>query len=161
MSDIKNIIQHIAPSIGSALDGPFSGVALKYIKRALSAEDIENEKIGELLNEHVNLLKIKDTEEKFKEEMLTLGIDIKAISAPNSSQESSLKQDRKPQIILSCIFICAYFLMVAAMFFVEVSDSLNMRKGENSLLGELQILFGVLTAGVGQVLSYWFGGSKK
>jgi len=26
-------------------------------------------------------------------------------------------------------------------------------------MGELQILFGVLTAGVGQILSYWFGGA--
>ncbi len=50
--------------------------------------------------------------------------------------------------------------MIASIFLVEASDTINMNKGENSLLGELQILFGVLTAGVGQVLSYWFGMKK-
>ena len=42
---------------------------------------------------------------------------------------------------------------------VEASDTINMKKGDNSLIGEIQILFGVLTAGVGQILGYWFGGT--
>lgn len=51
--------------------------------------------------------------------------------------------------------------MLAAIFAVEASDTVNMQKGENSLMGELQILFGVLTAGVGQILSFWFGNVLK
>jgi hypothetical protein len=48
--------------------------------------------------------------------------------------------------------------MLAAIFYVEVSDNLNMAKGDNSLMGEMKIMFGVLTAGLGQILSFWFGG---
>ncbi|MCP8688402.1 hypothetical protein [Marinobacterium sedimentorum] len=48
--------------------------------------------------------------------------------------------------------------MLWAIFAVEISDDMNMRSGENSLMDQLQILFGVLTAGVVQILSYWFGG---
>ena len=51
-------------------------------------------------------------------------------------------------------------MMLAALLTVEISDDLNMVKGENSLLNEIEILLGVLTAGVGQVLSYWFRSSQ-
>lgn len=64
-----------------------------------------------------------------------------------------------PQIIISTLFLVAYFSLLGAIFYVEVSDSLNMMKGENSLMGEFQILFGVLTAGVGQIFGFWFGAS--
>ena len=36
-----------------------------------------------------------------------------------------------------------------------------MKKGENSLMGEVKILIGVLTAGVAQVLNFWFNQYKK
>lgn len=39
---------------------------------------------------------------------------------------------------------------------VEVSDTLNMKKGENSMMGEVKVLLGVLTGGVGQILNFWF-----
>lgn len=61
----------------------------------------------------------------------------------------------KFQIVVSILFLVAYFAMLAAMFFVEISDTLNMVKGENSLMSLLEVLLGVLTAGVGQILNYW------
>lgn len=33
---------------------------------------------------------------------------------------------------------------------------MNMTKGENSMMGELKILLGVLTGAVGQILNFWF-----
>ena len=42
------------------------------------------------------------------------------------------------------------------LFWVEVSDNVNVLKGENSLMGELKILVGVMTAAVGNILHYWF-----
>lgn len=45
---------------------------------------------------------------------------------------------------------------MGAMFYVEVSDHLNMSQGENSLMGELTVLLGVMTGGVTMVLNYWF-----
>jgi protein-S-isoprenylcysteine O-methyltransferase Ste14 len=65
------------------------------------------------------------------------------------------------QVVISILFLVAYFTMLAAMFFVEVSDTLNMVKGENSLMSLLEVLLGVLTAGVGQVLNYWLGDRKN
>ena len=162
MNDIVGILDHLAPNLGKSLNGPFSGIALKYIKNAVGNDDTELDKIKSLLEEPENLGKIKEVEKKFVQEMELLGVNVQSLGGPAAElNKSSVWVEKKPQILLSMVFISAYFIMVGAMFIVETSDSLNMRKGENSLLGELQILFGVLTAGVGQVLSYWFGGSKK
>ncbi|NTU73544.1 hypothetical protein HGB07_05260 [Candidatus Roizmanbacteria bacterium] len=61
----------------------------------------------------------------------------------------------KFRVMISTLFLVAYFGMLAAIFFVEVSDKLNMIKVENSLMSLLGVLLGVLTAGIGQVLNYW------
>lgn len=165
MNSLKSIIQPIAPTLAAALDTPFSGTARKFILDNLSIDASDDqqsvEKTIELsLNDAQNLQKIKVVEEKFKQQMDKLEIDVFSLENDIPSQSSdNQKNNHKPQIIISVLFLIAYFMMLGAIFTVEVSDTLNMRKGDNSLMGELQILFGVLTAGVGQVLSYWFGGS--
>ena len=64
-----------------------------------------------------------------------------------------------PKFILSILYLTVYFCMLAAVFYVEIADDITIKTGEDSMMSELQILMGVLTAGVGQILSYWF--SKK
>lgn len=78
---------------------------------------------------------------------------------PGSAPEKN--PDRRFQVVVTVVFLAFYFGMVGAMFLVEASDTWNMKKGENSLTGELQILFGVLTAGVAQILSFWFSGNSR
>lgn len=164
MQHIKAVIQHIAPTLASALEGPFTNVATKFIIDNLTSDSNSDNRdpiniISELLNDPVNLQKIKHIDKDFKSEMEKLNVDV--FSIENISNNDTLchkKDNQKPQIIISTLFLVAYFLMLAAIFAVEASDTINMEKGDNSLMGELQILFGVLTAGVGQILSYWFGG---
>jgi hypothetical protein len=116
----------------------------------------------ELLKKPENLYKLKEIDKEFELEMKKLEIDIfKLEMSDHKDTITHSEPDNKPQIMISILFLSAYFIMLAAIFTVEVSDTINMRKGENSLMGELQILFGVLTAGVGQILSFWFGGAIK
>ncbi|EAY28304.1 hypothetical protein M23134_03856 [Microscilla marina ATCC 23134] len=35
-----------------------------------------------------------------------------------------------------------------------------MKKGANSMMGEIKVLLGVLTGGVGQILNFWFQASQ-
>jgi len=44
---------------------------------------------------------------------------------------------------------------------VELSDTLNLVKGDNSLMGEVKILLGVLTGAVSQILNFWFNSESK
>ena len=164
MKQIREILKQVAPTLASALGGPFSGLASKFISDKLVDGPMPDEQslegiMQELFNDPKNLQKVKEIDRQFSQEMKQLNIDVYALES-NDKQEtkSSSTKDNKPQMILSVLFLVVYFFMLAAIFVVEVSDDLNMVKGENSLMGEMQILFGVLTAGVGQVLSYWFGG---
>jgi len=165
MNSVQAIIKHIAPNLASALKGPFSGVATQYMLKHLDTDNnLQNtpaeQFLSDLLNEPANLKLIKSIDIEFAEEMKTLNVDTFSIENDVMHHKSAHNHSTQtPQIILSSIFLIAYFLMLAAIFVVEVSDSMNMEKGENSLMGELQILFGVLTAGVGQILSFWFGGA--
>lgn len=59
------------------------------------------------------------------------------------------------QFIFSLLILLVYIALIGTILFVEVSDNLNMEQGVNSMMGELKILIGVLTAGVGQVLNFW------
>ncbi len=164
MKEIRVLIQQFAPTLASALNGPFAGVATKFITDNLIGDSIPEgrspkEVISDLLNDSKNLQKIKDLDQQFKLEMQKLDVDVFSLEIDESKDlRGRAKTNRNPPMIISTIFLVAYFLMVAAIFLVEASDSLNMKKGENSLMGELQILFGALTAGVGQILSFWFSG---
>jgi len=63
---------------------------------------------------------------------------------------------KKIQLIISLLFLLGYIALVFIIVSVEVSDTLNMKKGENSMMGEVKVLLGVLTGGVGQILNFWF-----
>ena len=164
MEKVKALIQHIAPTLASALSGPFSGVASKFIIDNLVKDDIPDgityqKLLSNLLNDSNNLQKVKVIDEQFRLEMQKLDVDIFALETTDKKEASAqTKIYTTPQMLISILFLVTYFLMMTVIFAVEVSDSFNMSKGENSLMGELEILIGVLTAGVGQILSFWFGG---
>lgn len=63
---------------------------------------------------------------------------------------------RNIQFIFSMLFFIAYIALVIIIIDVEISDTVNMKKGENSMMGEVKILLGVLTGGLGQILNFWF-----
>jgi len=167
MKKKEPVIQYIAPVLASALKGPLAGIANKFITDHLIKENHANNQLPEnmietLLNDSRNLQEIKDIDNKFKIEMEALNIDVFSLEAESKKKtKDQSKMDNKPQVIISILFLVAYFIMLASIFYVEASDTFNMKQGENSLAGELQILFGVLTAGVGQILSFWFGGALK
>lgn len=173
MKEIKTFIQHIdelqsiAPTLASALRGPFAGVAVKDIKdivmedmkdKHMSSEEI----INEIFNDAKALQMVKELDKKFLKEMEELEVDVFYLEEEKKRKKEKMeKKEKDPQMVISVIFLLAYFLMLAAIFIIEISDDANMVRGENSLMGELQILFGVLTAGVAQILSFWFGGVLK
>jgi len=67
----------------------------------------------------------------------------------------------KIKLVFSIFFFTAYFSLLGAVLYVEASDTLNMKTGENSMMDVLQILLGVLTAGVAQILNFWFGNQQS
>lgn len=168
MNQVTPILQQVAPTLAMALKGPFAAVAHRYIQDNLPA-GIEvsgsspQEILGTLLADAKNLQLIKSLDQPFLLEMQKLGVDLQSLeNSTGGAPPRVLSKDSlgiRPQVIISALFLSAYFLMLAGIFYVETSDEINMKTGNNSLMDQLQILFGVLTAGVVQILSYWFGGA--
>ncbi len=67
---------------------------------------------------------------------------------------------RNVQITISILFILAYFALIGSVLAIEVSGK-PIGESANSLMGELKILIGVLTAAVAQVLNFWFNTLKE
>jgi len=158
------LMMNISPTLAAALEGPFVSVASKFIIDNLAGDQVDKTKsidalLDELLNNTANLKKIKTLDEQFKLELKELNVDVFALKQTNNLKRE--KTNILPQTIISALFLTSYFALLGAIFYVEVSDSLNMTRGENSLMGEFQILFGVLTAGVGQIFGFWFGSSAQ
>ncbi|GAA6170236.1 hypothetical protein [Sessilibacter corallicola] len=167
MDSKSEVIKYVAPTLATALNGPFSGVANQYLADKLTDYAAANDSniddsLTKALQAPEGLQKLKLIDKEFSQEMKKLNVDVFNLTPESKSvAKDKPKVSYKPQVWISLLFLVAYFAMLSAIFAVEVSDTLNMKKGDNSLMGELQILFGVLTAGVGQVLSYWFGGALK
>ena len=67
----------------------------------------------------------------------------------------------KIQFIFSLLFLLGYLTLLIMILVVELSDTLNLVKGDNSLMGEVKILLGVLTGAVSQILNFWFNSESK
>lgn len=167
MKKIKSLIQHIAPTLAAALGGPFAGVATKFIADKLIGDSKKEQGfagnieqvLGDLLNDSGNLQKLKELDREFETKMRELEVDVFKLEVEDRKDARAMAKDNQmPQIVISLLFITAYFSLLVWIFYTETSDVLNMKKGENSLMGEFQILMGVLTAGIPQILSFWFGG---
>lgn len=63
---------------------------------------------------------------------------------------------RKIQFLMSIAFVAGYFVLLGMIIYIEASDSINMKKGDNSMMGELKILLGIMTGAVAQILNFWF-----
>lgn len=165
MKKINPIFKSVAPSLNSALQGNFQEIAMDFIAKNTSGNSEKN--LNDYFKSSEGLHRIKELDKKFSKELDILGVDPKFLveevaevaikKEKNYEMNSSNVKKTTPQVVISLIFILFYFSMVIAIFFVEIDDNLNMEKGENSMLDELQILLGVMTAGLGQILSYWFG----
>jgi hypothetical protein len=90
---------------------------------------------------------------------MELEVDVYKLEVDDRKDARAMASDNQtPQVLISLLFIVAYFSLLTWIFYTETSDVMNMHKGENSLMGEFQILMGVLTASIPQILSFWFGG---
>ncbi|MEM6406371.1 MAG: hypothetical protein AAF669_07275 [Pseudomonadota bacterium] len=165
MQQTISLLRSIAPTLAQVLDSPFHPLATKYIRNHLpdalvDAKAEDEAQIQALLSEPAGLHALKNLDQQFASEIKRLELNVRSVDdAKRTSLTVKPLKDSilTPQFLLSLLFVGAYFCVVITMFAIESSDQVNMRKGENSFMNELQILLGALTAGVGQVLSFWFG----
>lgn len=155
-TDWKSIVGSVAPTIATALGGPFAGMAVSAISKAvLGKQDATEAEVGEALARSSDpeiLLKLKTAEQEFAEKMKQLDIDLEKIAADDRAsarQREAAVKDTTPRN-LAYLYTGGYFVMMAALFkFGVPEDSRDL----------LNTLIGILSAAEVGIITYYFGSS--
>ena len=172
-------ISSVAPTLGRVMRTPLSGMAFAFLRdRLLEGSDKGEHESAEafldaLLEKTENLHKLKEADAAFATELQNLDIDLDRLGAAEPKPlPSGERAAHGPQLFLSVAFLSAYFVVLLGIFYAEISPDYNpgaawdkstqqwVEQG-SSLIDLMHVLLGVLTAGVAQVLNYWFGGASR
>lgn len=155
--DWKGLVGTIAPTIATALGGPFAGMATKALaSKLLGKDDATEEELSTALQSATpeTLAEIKRIDAEFKTKMKELGIDLEKVHAGDraSARDMAKSTTLLPQSILAAVFVVGFVAVMYAVF-----------TGRVTLDGPTQqaafILLGILSAGITQILNFFFGSS--
>lgn len=157
--DWKAIVRGVAPVLGSALGGPLGGGALKVIADGLLGKpDAKEADVANFITtaRPEDLVKLKELENDYKLKMADLGLDPMRLEAQDRASARDLfKIDAKPQRNITYLFLGGYFAILI-LFGVAILRGLNL-----AIPPEFALIFGVITAAVPQILSFWFGSNSS
>jgi hypothetical protein len=156
---MKELLGQLAPTIATALGGPAAGTAIKFLaNKLLGRDDATQDEIAHAVENATpeQLAKLKEIDNDFKIEMKRLDLDIERLYTEDTQNARGMAKDTSlaPQISLSIIFIGGYFGVLYMLFsgHIEINDSIRD-------MGN--ILLGVLTANIPQIMAFWFGSSSS
>jgi len=153
----KNIVKTVAPALGTALGGPMAGTAIKVLADSLLGNEAATEQeVAEYIASASpeQLVKLREVDANFKTKMKELDIDLEEISYKDRhSAREMAKYNMWPQIILSTIYTAGYVYLLYTFMAGEVSVP-------DGLKTEFNIVLGVLTVGMTNIMQFWFGSSS-
>lgn len=152
--DWKKMVGSVAPVLGTALGGPFGGMAGKFIADALgtTTEDLPEVIAGATPEQ---MMTIKNADIEFKQKMRELDISEEQLHHEDrdSARDLAVKTSLMPQAVISSIFIVGFVVVLYSVFSGTVE--LNDMQAQMA-----NILIGILSAGIVQILNFWFGSSS-
>jgi hypothetical protein len=150
----KELVGSVAPVLGTALAGPFGGMAGKFLADKLGVDESELDDIVTTADPE-KMLQIKNSEHEFKIKLKELGIKEKQLDVEDrqDARKMATSTTLLPQIILSVVFVTGFIFVLYLVF-----------KGEVDLTGTMKdiaiFLLGILSAGITQILNFFFGSSS-
>jgi hypothetical protein len=155
MEALLNLVKTVAPSIATAMGGPFAGMATRAISEALLGKPDGTE--DELLEAAKNatpeqLLALKQAEQNFVIRMRELDVDLERISHAdrNNAREREVKTgDYTPKLLAAAVTF-GFF----GVLFWMIAYGLPVNGGEAML-----VMLGTLGTAWGAIVSYYFGSS--
>ena len=156
--DWKGIVAEVAPMIGTALGGPFGGMAAKAALSVLGIEPKEGneeQQLAEAVKKATpeQLLALKKADQDFAKAMKALDVDLEKIASADRAsarqREIALK-DNAPRV-LATVIVAGFFTTLYIIAFVPLPEGAQQ---------PVNILLGALTAMLTQVGNYYFGSSK-
>lgn len=153
----KGVLANVAPTLATAVGGPFAGMAARAITGALIGDESDN--IDDAMRaiqdaKPEQLLALQQSEQKFKLEMEALNVDLERIHA--SDRDSARKRqvatkDKMPGYIASAALF-GFFSILFAMIFMELPPASE---------APLNVMLGALAALVSSIANYYFGSSAS
>lgn len=157
--DWKNIVATVAPWIGTALGGPFGGMAVSAVSDALGLSDKTEASIKAALSGVTpeQMLALKNADQEFALKMQELGFkqvsDMEALAAGDRKDARDMQKQSGSWVppTLSLIVTIGYFGILMGMLkgWFTVSDS-----------EALLIMLGSLSTAWGVVMAFWFGTTR-
>jgi hypothetical protein len=158
--DWKATLGKVAPMIGTALGGPFGGMAASA---ALSLLDIEPEKGSEEKQlEQVmasmtpeQAIKLKMAEKNWLTTMRELELKEEDLHGKDraSAREMATNTSIVPQITLSVLYTIGYITVLYMFISGDVSVAASIKS-------EFNMVLGVITTCQVQIMNFWFGSSS-
>ena len=147
------VIGSLAPTVATALGGPFAGTAVSALESALGVTGKDNVEKAILAGSPDALAKVQVAEDGLKATLASLKIEAEQLQYADidsaRKREESLR-DWTPTVLATVITI-GFFGLIAAL--IEM-----MIPARNEPV--VYALVGALGAGFNQILSYYFGSSK-
>jgi hypothetical protein len=151
----KSVFAAVAPLIGTALGGPFGGLAGTVLSKYLGSTDPKIMEAAITSGDPDILLKMKQADNEFQEHMKTLSISeeqlIYADKASARDREEVVK-DWTPRIIAYLVIVLV-LIAEGSMFFVGQPKNMD-----GVVLGRV---LGTLDSALILVLGYYFGSSAS
>jgi len=156
--DWKGIVSSIAPAIGTAIGGPFGGMAAKAALSALGIDAKDGQEEQQLQQAVAGaspeqLLALKKADQEFSKAMRELDVDLERIASTDRAsarqREIALK-DNAPKL-LATVIVGGFFSTLYVIAFVPLPEGAQQ---------PVNILLGALTAMLTQVGNYYFGSSR-
>lgn len=162
MSDWKDIVKAVAPSVAGLLGGPLAATAVRALSQSvLGKPDGDEQELAAVVasgNPEV-LARIKEAEASLKTALANAGVQMEAVHAGDrdSARKLAISTTLVPQITLSVLFVVGYLALCWTLLSKQIAIA-------ESMSDIFMVLVGVLTAGVTQILNFWLGtsaGSKS
>ena len=150
----KSLVSNVAPVLGTALGGPFAGMATKAIAAAITGDENTTEKDLAIALQGASpdtLLKLKQADNQFEQRMAELGVDLEKIAQADRASARTLYEKTKSLIVptLATITVGCFFAVV----FWILSGKVSL---DNTLMG---FVLGQVSAKAEQVYNFYFGSS--
>ena len=150
----KNTLASIAPTLATALGGPFAGAATKFLSSKFLGDEkgIDTiEKFIETANPE-QLLAIKNSDKEFKLSMEKIGVDVFEIEANDKKNARAENKHSYMPAVLSVGLTLFVMVIVYALFYAEPPQ------GAREVL---YMLLGVVIKEWSNSCHYWYGTTQS
>ena len=158
--DISAIIKTVAPWIGTALGGPFGGMAVEAAANALGISGKTSDAIKQAISGATpeQMLALKNADQAFAESMQKLGFDhiekIQQLADDNVKDARNMQNTTRSKVpaALALVIVVGFFGILVGMMMNALSVTDNQA---------LLILLGALSAAFGAIINFYFGSTSE